>query len=92
MKTTAEKALGTTIGKPERVQYPLKDRPRSVMQKDDRGNDVLWKPQSGFHRALEISLRTRDSHIPTVDALGMGRNAEQERTATRFDNLCLGRR
>ena len=24
-----------------------------------------WKPQTGFHRALEISQRTRDSHIPT---------------------------
>jgi len=25
----------------------------------------LWKPQNGFHRDLEISHRTRDSHIPT---------------------------
>ena len=24
-----------------------------------------WKPQNGFHRDLEISHRTRDSHIPT---------------------------
>ena len=24
-----------------------------------------WKPQTGFHRALEISQRTRDSHVPT---------------------------
>lgn len=26
-----------------------------------------WKPQNGFHSALEISHRTRDSHIPTAD-------------------------
>jgi hypothetical protein len=25
----------------------------------------LWKPNNGFHRDLEISHRTRDSHIPT---------------------------
>jgi len=25
----------------------------------------LWKPKSGSHRDLEISQRTRDSHIPT---------------------------
>jgi hypothetical protein len=24
-----------------------------------------WKPQTGFHRALEISPRARDSHIST---------------------------
>ena len=28
---------------------------------------ALWKPQNGFHSALEISHRTRDSHIPTAD-------------------------
>ena len=28
---------------------------------------ALWKPQNGFHSALEISPRTRDSHIPTAD-------------------------
>ena len=28
---------------------------------------ALWKPQNGFHSALEISPRTRDSHIPTTD-------------------------
>jgi hypothetical protein len=27
----------------------------------------LWKPQNGFHRDLEISPRTRDSHIPTAE-------------------------
>src|SRR2546427_4441262 len=29
----------------------------------------LWKPQNGSHRDLEISLRTRDSHIPTARTL-----------------------
>ena len=29
----------------------------------------LWKPKNGFHRDLEISPRTRDSHIPTADHL-----------------------
>ena len=28
---------------------------------------ALWKPQNGFHSALEISHRTRDFHIPTAD-------------------------
>jgi len=27
----------------------------------------LWKPQTGSHKDLEISHRTRDSHIPTAD-------------------------
>src|SRR5437867_4153829 len=26
-----------------------------------------WKPQNGFHRGLEISHKTRDSHISTAD-------------------------
>src|SRR5438445_7829510 len=26
-----------------------------------------WKPQNGFHSGLEISHRTRDSHISTAD-------------------------
>jgi hypothetical protein len=26
---------------------------------------LLWKSQNDFHRSLEISHRTRDSHIPT---------------------------
>ena len=36
---------------------------------DGCGNDVLWKPHNGFHRDLEISPRTRDSHIPTADSM-----------------------
>jgi len=27
---------------------------------------ALWKPQNGFHSTLEISHRTRDSHISTA--------------------------
>ena len=29
----------------------------------------LWKPQNDFHSRLEISHRTRDSHIPTAACL-----------------------
>ena len=31
---------------------------------------ALWKPHPGFHSALEISHRARDSHIPTADPRG----------------------
>ena len=30
---------------------------------------LLWKSQNDFHRSLEISHRTRDSHIPTSQFL-----------------------
>ena len=30
---------------------------------------LLWKSQNDFHSSLEISHRTRDSHIPTADHL-----------------------
>ena len=42
----------------------------------------LWKPQNGFHRNLEISQRTRDSHIPTANPRFFKR-AEEQRTRTR---------
>jgi hypothetical protein len=29
----------------------------------------LWKSQTDFHSRLEISPKTRDSHIPTADPL-----------------------
>jgi hypothetical protein len=40
----------------------------------------LWKPQNGFHRDLEISRSTRDSHIPTADCrwLAKGRRSEHD--------------
>jgi hypothetical protein len=37
-----------------------------------------WKPQTGFHRALEISQRARDSHIPTSRSWFVLRREEQE--------------
>jgi hypothetical protein len=30
---------------------------------------LLWKSENDFHRSLEISHRTRDSHIPTSQYL-----------------------
>src|SRR5213593_1443725 len=38
----------------------------------------LWKPQNGFHRDLEISPRTRDSHIPTAHHFSDGREEEPQ--------------
>ena len=38
---------------------------------------VRWKSQNDFHRTLEISHRTRDSHIPTADPF---RGEEKDRT------------
>ena len=37
-----------------------------------------WKPQNGFHRDLEISHRTRDSHIPTADYSWMAEKNEED--------------
>jgi len=37
-----------------------------------------WKPQNGFHRALEISHRTRDSHIPTADHFLVSQDDDDE--------------
>ena len=54
---------------------------------------ALWKPQNGFHSALEISHRTRDSHIPTAAPLGFTTRRRRRRTrrtacgfARRLDN------
>jgi hypothetical protein len=38
-----------------------------------------WKPQNGFHRALEISHSTRDSHISTA---GHGLSHKKKKTTT----------
>jgi hypothetical protein len=48
-----------------------------------------WKPQNGFHRALEISQRTRDSHISTADHFWVSQEddddeEEEERRASRM--------
>ena len=39
---------------------------------------ALWKPQNGFHSALEISQRTRDSHISTAAPCVSRRDDEEE--------------
>src|SRR6267143_3843047 len=44
------------------------DRPRALA-KTAMEMPSLWKPQNGFHSDLEISPRTRDSHIPTAEVL-----------------------
>src|SRR5436190_14070282 len=38
----------------------------------------LWKSQTDFHRRLEISPRTRDSHIPTADPHRTSQTDEEE--------------
>ena len=37
-----------------------------------------WKPQNGFHSALEISHTTRDSHISTADHLFVSQEEDEE--------------
>ena len=39
---------------------------------------ALWKPQNGFHSALEISHTTRDSHIPTADHFSVSQEEDEE--------------
>ena len=39
---------------------------------------ALWKPQNGFHSALEISPRTRDSHIPTARSFLVSQEDDEE--------------
>ena len=45
----------------------------------------LWKPHTGFHSDLEISHRTRDSHIPTA---GPRRDATEKKTTRRPITKC----
>ena len=40
---------------------------------------VPWKSQNDFHRTLEISHRTRDSHISTADSVLEGENPKGQR-------------
>ena len=40
----------------------------------------LWKPHNGFHRDLEISPRTRDSHIPTADSMWRKKKDTEKRS------------
>jgi hypothetical protein len=46
-----------------------------------------WKPQYGFHRALEISQRTRDSHIRTAKTRFDLVVLKERRTDTREQSL-----
>jgi hypothetical protein len=39
---------------------------------------ALWKPQNGFHSALEISHTTRDFHIPTADHFFVSQEEDEE--------------
>ena len=56
-----------TLGAPPSVYYPRIPRAEEVMTKSPAAVEMplLWKSQTDFHRSLEISHRTRDSHIPT---------------------------
>ena len=45
-----------------------------------------WKPQTGFHRALEISRRTRDSHIPTSRLLFAVHRKQEQNGPDRLDS------
>ena len=68
--TTAQDAPGTTIGRPARVCYPQICDGAADAESTGEPNaavemTLLWKSQNDFHRSLEISHRTRDSHIPT---------------------------
>ncbi len=46
-------------------RHPLHSGLADVNEKTAVEMTSLWKPKNGFHRDLEISHRTRDSHIPT---------------------------
>jgi hypothetical protein len=52
----------------------------------------LWKSQDDFHRRLQISQRTRDSHIPTPNFLWTEeRNAQTNTTHDVDQQSGLGR-
>ena len=51
---------------------------------------LLWKSQNDSHRSLEISHRTRDSHIPTADPLGF-RSEKRRMTCPQVDHFPSGR-
>src|SRR5712691_7647603 len=50
----------------------------------------LWKSQNDFHSHLEISHRTRDSHIPTADHLCF-RSEERRMNRPQVDHFPSGR-
>src|SRR6266851_1357658 len=68
-------------GKGTSIAFPRSARtwamPKMAMQMT-----APWKPQNGFHRALEISQRTRDFHIRTAKT----RFGEREKNRRPEDN------
>ena len=79
-KKTAQDAPGSTIDTPARVQHPPFSARSRATAKTAVEMTSLWKPQNGFHRDLEISPRTRDSHIPTAESLWRkNKNKDQEK-------------
>jgi hypothetical protein len=67
--TTAQEAVGTTIVTEARIWHPLVSAIEKMRNTIDATMEMtlLWKSQNDFHSSLEISHRTRDSHIPTAD-------------------------
>ena len=52
---------------------------------------LLWKSQTDFHNSLEISHRTRDSHIPTADPDSYELTSEQAKSVTDVSGLLCNR-
>ena len=65
---------GTAGGSDERRRSAAVEMPRP------------WKSQNDFHRRLEISHSTRDSHIPTAD---YSSGSEDEKRTTRSETKVL---
>ena len=63
-QSTAQEPAGATIGKPTDIWIPpnqaVTTRSRTAVEMSRP-----WKSQNDFHRRLEISHTTRDSHIST---------------------------
>ena len=49
---------------------------------------VPWKSQNDFHRPLEISHRTRDSHISTADSRFYTEKPQNPKTRGESDQAC----
>ena len=65
---------------PDRTTAPIGTRSHPAVEMT-----APWKPQTGFHRALEISHRPRDSHIPTSRSLSVyfEEDEEEDQNVTR---------
>ena len=62
---------------------PFRLRPRTAMEMS-----VPWKSQNDFHRPLEISHRTRDSHISTADPRCVTRTTKDTNTGAGTLDTC----